>query len=237
MPTALSTVIDQYWGKFFGCDSTLIRHTPAPYLLTTVAQPGLWALTCGGGWVVATPEARHANIQAQIATCFRSAQLPTYAHLQHLCQALATPTLYGPAVIFLHHTPATHAPVDPAIRPLTDKDHAHVATFAAAAGCLPWSLEQPEGWLQIFGYFCCQVLVATCAVRLWGDLLAEIYIDTAPAYQRRGYGKAVTTAALHWIQTATPYYAESVVDLSNQPSLRLMHSLGFVPYGYLVTAC
>jgi RimJ/RimL family protein N-acetyltransferase len=92
-----------------------------------------------------------------------------------------------------------------------------------------------DDWLRIFGYFCGEELVATCGVRLWGDLLAEIYIDTAPAYRRRGYGKAVTAAALHWIQTATPYYAESVVELSNQPSLRLMHSLGFTSYGYLVT--
>jgi RimJ/RimL family protein N-acetyltransferase len=46
----------------------------------------------------------------------------------------------------------------------------------------------------------------------------------------------VTAVALQWIQTATPYYAESVVELTNQPSLRLMQSLGFTPYGYLVTA-
>lgn len=237
LPTALLTVIDQYWGRFFACRSDLVRHTPAPYLLTAAAQPGLWALTCGSGWIVATPEAWRADVQAQIAACFRTDQLPTHAQLQLLRAAIAAPTLYGPAAIFLHHAPSTHLPVDPAIRPLTDKDHAPVATFAAAAGPLPWSLEQPTGWLQIFGYFCGQELVATCGVRLWGDLLAEIYIDTAPAYQRRGYGKAVTVAALHWIQTATSYYAESVVELSNQPSLRLMHSLGFVPYGYLVTAC
>lgn len=235
LPTALLAAIDQYWGRFFACSSDLIRQTPPPYLLTSAAQPGLWALTCGGGWVVAAPEAWRADVQTQIAACFRADQLPTHAQVQLLRAAIAAPTLYGPAAIFLHHAPSSRPLVNPAIRPLTDKDHASVATFAAAAGPLPWSLEQMDDWLRVFGYFRGQELVATCGVRLWGELLAEIYIDTAPAYRRHGYGKAVTAAALHWIHTATPYYVESVVDLTNEPSLRLMHSLGFTPYGYLVT--
>lgn len=236
MSTALLRLVDQYWGHFLGCSSELLRSTTEPYLLTTTAQPGLWALACGGGWVVATPAAVGEECRPQIAACFRPGQLPTQEQLQRLCQPSALSSLYGPAMIFLQPAPAASLSVEPAIRPLTNNDHAHVATFAAATGSLPWSLAEPDGWLQIFGYFCAEELVATCGVRLWGDLLAEIYIDTAPAYRCRGYGKAVTAAALHWIQTATPYHAESVVELTNQPSLRLMHSLGFVPYGYLVTA-
>ncbi|MCE7982620.1 MAG: N-acetyltransferase [Caldilinea sp. CFX5] len=237
MSTALVNLVDQYWGQFLGCGNDLVRHAPDPYLLTTIAQPGLWALRCGGRWVVATPEAWHDNVRAHLAACFRPNHLPTLEQLQPFLQTIPATVVYGPAIIFLHQAPDVHRPIEPSIRPLTYNDHRHVTAFAAATDPLPWSLEQMDDWLRIFGYFCGQELVATCGVRLWGDLLAEIYIDTAPAYRRRGYGQAVTAAALHWIQTATPYYVESVVELSNQPSLRLMYSLGFTPYGYLVTVC
>jgi GNAT superfamily N-acetyltransferase len=236
LPAPLLSLVDHYWGQFFGCDCQLIRRPPLPYLLTRAAQPGLWALTCGGGWVVAPPNDACDNGRSQIADCFQPDQLPTQEQLQQLHQTGVIASPYGPAVIFLHRAPAARVLIDPAIRLLCDNDHAAVAAFATATGSLPWSLAEPDGWLQIFGYFCAEELVATCGVRLWGDLLAEIYVDTAPAHRRCGYGKAVTAAALQWIQTATPYYAESVVELTNQPSLRLMQSLGFTPYGYLVTA-
>lgn len=235
MTTALLNLVDQYWGQFLGCGSDLVRHAPDPYLLTTIAQPGVWALRCAGSWVVATPEAWHDQIQAHITACFRPNQFPTLQQLQIFCQTTPAATVYGPALIFLHQSSEVHGPTDPAIRPLTCHDQHYVTAFAATADPLAWSLAQMDDWLRIFGYFRGQELVATCGVRLWGNLLAEIYIDTAPAHRRCGYGKAVTAAALHWIQTATPYYAESVVELSNQPSLRLMHSLGFTPFGYLVT--
>lgn len=237
MSTALVDLADQYWGRFLGCGSDLVRHAPDPYLLTTIAEPGVWALRRGCRWVVATPEASHATVQAHVTACFQPNQLPTLEQLQPFCQIMPAASVYGPAIIFLHQSPDAHRPSDPSIRPLTCHDQRQVTAFAAATGPLPWSFAQMDDWLRIFGYFCGEELVATCGVRLWGDLLAEIYIDTAPAYRRRGYGKAVTAAALHWIQTATPYHAESVVELSNQPSLRLMYSLGFTPYGYLVTVC
>lgn len=236
MSTVSLALVDQYWGKFLGCASELIRNTPAPYLLTTATQPGLWAFTCGGNWVVATPTDSGDICREQIGACFPPNRLPSCAQLQPLLHMGVVSQLYGPALIFLHHPP-THPPViDPAVRPLTGSDQDNVAAFVAAAGALPWTLEEATGWLTILGLFQEQALVATCGVRLWGDLLAEIYVDTHPAYRRRGFGKAVTTAALHWIHTTTPYYAESVVELSNQPSLGLMQSLGFEPYGYLVTS-
>jgi len=237
MSIAMFTRVDQYWGQFFGCGSELIRCPPAPYLLTTAAQPGLWALTCGGSWVVAASPIGEEGLPAQLAACFRPDQLPAQDQLQSLRHAFPGASPFGPAILFLHHEPAALPPIDPSIRPLTGDDQCHIAAFAATTDSLSWTQEQANGWLRVFGYFCGQTLVATCGVYLWGDLLAEIYIDTLPAYRGRGYAKAVTTAALHWIATATPYYAESVVDLSNEPSLRLMHSLGFVPYGYLVTVC
>jgi RimJ/RimL family protein N-acetyltransferase len=71
---------------------------------------------------------------------------------------------------------------------------------------------------------------------VWGELLAEIYIDTLPAYRHRGYGKAVTTAAVQWVLANTPYVVESVVELVNESSLALMASLHFKAYGYLLVS-
>lgn len=236
MPTISFAQVDQYWGQFLGCNSELVRNAPPPYLLTAATQPGLWALSCGGSWVVAMPDDWSAMQRAQIGACFQPNQLPNRDQLQPLLQTVTTPQLYGPALIYLHYPSTSQPTPDPAVRSLTRYDQAQIDAFAVAAGPPPWSLAEAEIWLKVFGFFVEGALVATCGVRLWGDLLAEIYVDTLPTQRRRGYGRAVTATALHWIHTATPYYAESVVELSNQPSLHLMQSLGFTPYGYMVTS-
>ncbi|MEZ4679230.1 MAG: GNAT family N-acetyltransferase [Caldilineaceae bacterium] len=150
---------------------------------------------------------------------------PQHNGIAHRNGALAGGTV-------LHHS----REVQPqrAIRPLTVFDYAQVAIFGAETGPLAWSLEYPEIWVRIFGVFERGRLVSTCAVRVWGELLAEIYVDTLPTYRRRGYGRAVSQAALTWIHSETSYYAESVVELSNLASLYLMQSIGFEPYAYMV---
>ena len=124
----------------------------------------------------------------------------------------------------------------PDVRPLTATDQEQALAFQVAAKPIVWSLQEPTIWPKIFGVFVEDQLVAACGIRVWGELLAELYVDTLPTHWRRGYGKIATEAALHWIHTASPYQAESVVELANAASWRLMHNAGFTPYAYMVTS-
>ena len=231
--TADLPMVDSYWAGFLGCEVDLLRTSSVNQLMAMPNQAGLWAISRCGGWVVATPALWGERLYKQIRTCFQPNLLPDSANLDRLLYQTGDQQRYGPAVILLHTHPIAHREVSAKLRPLTLDDHQQVATFGAAMP-LPWSLTQPEIWVKVLGLFVADQLVAACGVRVWGDCLAEIYVDTLPTHRRCGYGKAVTRAALQWIYTETPYYPESVVELSNQPSLALMKSLGFESYGYMV---
>lgn len=228
--------VDHYWADFLGCKLDLLFDERSTSLVTRADHLGIWAVSRRGGWVVVTPPDWCPQLQEQIRTCFQPNLLPNTQNLQRLLNSVGNQQPYGPALIFLHNLPPGKGADDPNIRPLTLSDHEQIAAFERDMGPLPWSLDEPETWVKIWGLFAEEYLVATCGVRVWGDLLAEIYVDTLPMYRRCGYGKAVTSAALRWIHTETPYQPESVVELSNQASLQLMKNLGFEAYAYMVTS-
>ena len=226
-------VVDAYWAGFLGCEVDLLLHSSATHLLARPDQSGLWAIMRRGGWVVTAPTLWCERLHEEIYRCFQPNLLPDVSNLERLLHSAGDQQCYGPAVILLHNQPMACSEVSATLRPLTLDDQVQVAALGAATPW-PWSLTQPEIWIKVFGLFVADQLVAACGVRVWGDRLAEIYVDTSPSHRRCGYGKAVTKAALQWIHTETPYQPESVVELSNQPSLELMKSLGFEEYGYMV---
>jgi len=235
-PTIDLTAIDHYWMNFLGCTKAQLYGEGATVICPQPAFEGLWAFARQGNWVVAAPPHWCHAIGREITDCFRPNTLPTPQAVQQLLRHFPEQQLYGPSFLFLHGAPIRPTLPAATIRPLTTSDAQAVAAFAAAATPtpIPWTLDEPTIWIKIFGLFVAERLVATCGVRLWGDLLAEVYVDTAPTARARGYGKAVTHAALAWIDRDTPYHAESVVELSNGASVQLLRRLGGTLYGHMV---
>lgn len=231
--SALDDLVSRYWATYFGCsardldgDQTLVVQSPA--------YTGLMAFSKGHGWVVGVPAQWGQAIGRALSPYFVSRQLPNLNRVRQVLATRGALDLYGPARIFLQPAPPLVHSQLARLRLLQLSDLPFLRTFEAEMGELAWSFGQGDGWLGAWGAFVDQRLVSVCAVRVWGELLAEIYIDTLPAYRHRGYGKAVTTAAVQWVQTNTPYLVESVVELVNESSLALMASLHFKPYGYLL---
>lgn len=230
------TAVDRYWMNFMGCTRSQFYLAKETLVYPVPALDGMWALARQGNWVVAAPPLWCNTVGDELMHCFRPFTLPNQRDLQRLLSHFPGQQLYGPGLIFFHEQPIL--PPIPAvkIRPLTQRDAQAVAAFTATATPtpIPWRLDEPEIWISIWGLFIGDQLVSTCAVRVWGKLLAEVYVDTAPNYRCRGFGKAVTYAALEWIAAATPYQAESVVELSNVASVKLLRRLGGKPYAYMV---
>lgn len=236
IPTSAATLVDDYWANFLGCELAQLNGDGTVYQLTGVQHQGIWAIARHRSWVVITPASWPSELCAQLYRCFQPDVMPDSVQLQRLLDQIGNQQLYGPALIMLHGQTNGPDKISPLVRPLTAADYAQIAAFQAAAHPIFWSLAEPASWPKIFGVFVEGQLVAACGVRLWGDLLAELYIDTVPAHWRRGYGKAATDAALRWIHTETAYQAESVVELANVASWRLMHNVGFLPYAYMLTS-
>ncbi len=230
------TVIDRYWMKFLGCTKSQFYLARETVLCPAPAVEGLWALARQGNWIIAAPPLWCNTIGDELMRCFRAYALPNQRELQQILSRFPGQQLYGPGLIFSHEQPVQPQIPAVTIRPLTKQDAEAAAAFAATAAPtpIPWTLDDPETWINIWGLFLDGQLISSCAVRVWGKLLAEVYVDTAPTHRCRGFGKAVTYAALEWIAAATPYQAESVVELSNTASLKLLRRLGGKPYAYMV---
>lgn len=233
VPSALAAQISQYWATYFGCAASDL-DSEQTLVVQSSAYSGLVALSKGQGWVVGIPTQWGEAIGKALVPYFLNQQLPNLNRVRQVLASCGDLDFYGPARIFLQPAPPPLPGVSAVLRPLQEADLFLLQTFAAEMGELAWSFGQGTGWLGAWGAFADQRLVSVCAVRVWGEFLAEIYIDTLPAYRHRGYGKAVTTTAVQWVHDHTPYVVESVVELVNESSLALMASLHFKSYGYLL---
>ncbi|MEZ4869547.1 MAG: GNAT family N-acetyltransferase [Caldilineaceae bacterium] len=225
--------VSNYWAGYLGCDVAELERQQAQVLLSAPVSEFV-AFSRGSNWILALPAQWNSKVGAALSPFFQRGRLPNLTGLQQVLRSIDGINLYGPATIFLQPElqPQSAVPID--VRRLQPADHSRLALFRREGGQRAWSLTATDDWLAVWGAFFEKRLVAICAVRVWGDLLAEIYVDTLPAHRQRGYGKAVTNAAVQWIYTNTAYIVESVVELSNQNSLALMASLQFKPYGYLL---
>lgn len=241
IPTLPATLVDNYWADFLGCDLEQLLSDGTSHQLTSTKHQSIWAFARRSSWVVIVPTSWPQAVREQIYHCFQPNLVPDAVQLQRLLDRTDHQQLYGPALIMLYERERDTQSIRPEqplteVRSLTAADHEQVLAFQVAAAPIVWSLQEGEIWPKIFGVFVEDQLVATCGVRIWGELLAELYVDTVPTHWRQGYGKIATAAALHWVHTESPYQAESVVELANAASWRLMHNVGFTPYAYMVTS-
>ena len=241
IPTLPATLVDNYWADFLGCDLDQLLSDGTSHQLTSTKHQSIWAFARRSSWVVIVPTSWPQAVREQLYHCFQPNLVPDAVQLQRLLDQTDHQQLYGPALIMLYARDRYRQSKRPAqplpdVRPLTATDQEQALAFQVAAKPIVWSLQEPTIWPKIFGVFVEDQLVAACGIRVWGELLAELYVDTLPTHWRRGYGKIATEAALQWIHTASPYQAESVVELANAASWRLMHNASFTPYAYMVTS-
>jgi GNAT superfamily N-acetyltransferase len=225
--------VSHYWADYLGCTVADLDGEKTRVVRSS-AVSGLVAFSKGRGWVVAVTEEWGQEVATALPPYFVHNQLPDIGGIRQVLAATGVTAFYGPATIFLQPAPRPLHAMPVAIRRLQPVDIPLLHLFRLEGGESVSTFGQGDGWLCAWGAFAERRLVSVCAVRVWGALLAEIYIDTLPAYRNRGYGKAVTNAAVQWVQANSPYVVESVVELSNESSLALMASMQFKPYGYML---
>ena len=79
-------------------------------------------------------------------------------------------------------------------------------------------------------------IVAEAGVNWHSPHFAELFVHTAPAARRRGWGRAVLTACTTWVvrSAGQPLY---VVNEGNGPSIALAEAVGYVDSGAREFAC
>jgi len=73
-------------------------------------------------------------------------------------------------------------------------------------------------------------IMASSGINWQSDRFAEIYVHTKSSHRRQGYGQSVVSRMVQDVleNGRTPIYA---VNVSNEPSVKLAQSIGFVDTG------
>lgn len=229
LPKPIRPTVDAYWSAFLGCDPALLRSAQ-PCTVRTENSPGLLALQTERDWLFALhPTVTFAP--TRLTDLLRLDPAAGKAVWQDPLQQQFM-DLYGPA--YLLYCPRVLHQAGPPIVQLDARHQDVVYQFQQSMGPVVWQLEQPHHWPRIGGIFQDQRLVAAGAVRCWGDIIAEIFVDTLPAYRNRGYAKALASELTDWVLRETPWLPQYDAEVDNLPSLRVARAVGYAYYGMLL---
>ncbi|MCB9451553.1 MAG: hypothetical protein H6672_08940 [Anaerolineaceae bacterium] len=234
LPLVLRQRIDGYWARYLNCPSETLRQT-GNHVFTSPQVSGLFAIKTDTGWTAAlSPGIDPAVIERIAALPLDRADSVATAHAILRQYGLTQP--YGPAQIN-YCTPdsiTTGKPIP--YRPLTATDRAEVARFQAELGRSDWDFADHETWRANFGIFAGERLVCASQVRVWDDVIAEVFTDTVSDYRQRGYAVELTRIATQWILNETPWIPQTDAQLDLVPSIRIMNRIGFQLYGWFMMA-
>jgi hypothetical protein len=242
LPAWLIERVDAYWARWLGC-SVADLYAPKPLVQFSSSSPGVVGVRRGDHWVL---NAHPAHSAAQVETLLNQLNAqPTHDDIDGLLAqrrgiyaalGLADGALWGPTELFYTtRTLMKRAPNAPfPIRRLTEQDQDAFHAFRAEFGPLNYTLDDPQRFRLLLGCFDGERLVATGAVQVWDETLAETYADTLLQYRGYGLASALVTIETDWIVNETDYIAQCDGELISPPSIRIAHKLGYHPYGYLI---
>lgn len=232
-PTLLNR-LDRYWANFPGY-STKSYHNSKTTILSSHSFPGLFAFATSNSLVFSVKASLDQEVAEKLSVEFGCREALFVE--QVICHLfLYNPKeVYGPAQVFYCSSSSFKPGEEGQSRKLTLTDRKHIENFRTRMGRLDWRL----GELNcpcVFGIFCDQELVSVAAVRVWGNLIGEVFVDTLPDYRNRGYAHTLVRVATRWILEETSLIPQYDAELINPASLRIAHAVGYQYYGQLIYA-
>jgi len=223
--------VDQYWSETFGVSpDELLRAgmCVVPHSRKLSGRNASWVFVHGDACVVSVPPQLIDDVREKAAI------IP----IEKIMSADSIRALFGDSV---HHTigPAYqgyaeaedfHPIPSPHVRKLSTSDRPLLQVLVD--GC------DPKEWRDsginvndenLFGYFLSGSIVAVAGIIPWASYAANPSVVTHPDYRKKGYGKAVVSAAMqHILDQGSVVLYQTL--LANVPAVRIAESLGCKPY-------
>lgn len=232
LPPLLRQKADQYWSRFLRCSPEQLRRSENSVSVSG-ASVGLFALKTEGGWTTVIAP----GVDPAVVNHLSELPLddPTgVAAANALLSRYGLHNSYGPAQI-AYCTPEGITPGKPiTYRRLTPEDRREVEQFRADLGRDDWDFVDTDTWRAAFGIFDGDRLACASQIRVWDNLIAEIYFDTAPAYRQHGYATALAHVAARWVMDETPWIPQIDAQIDVTSSIRIINRIGFQLYGWFV---
>jgi len=226
--------IDQYWAAFLGC-STAQLNTTKPIVFRTSRIKGIAAVK-KRAWVIALNDALPQHVGFDFIAIADDPDLndaDREDRLHRLCHNLHLAAPYGPSILhYLGSGGLSQLAYEFESRELSVDDEPILQAFKQKLAFSPeYTLTMPDLFPYALGYFDKDTLVAVGTVRVWEDLLAEVFIDTLDEYRAQGIGSCLAFNITQWILNATSWIPQYDSEATNLASLTIAARLGFSPYG------
>lgn len=234
LPPLLLQKADQYWSRFLGCSPEQLRQSENS-ISVSATSTGLFALKTEGGWTAVIAP----GVDPAVVNHLSELPLddPTGVVVANaLLARYGLRDCYGPAQI-AYCTPERITPGQPvSYRRLTPEDRLEVDRFRADLGRDDWDFVDTDTWRAAFGIFDGDRLACASQIRVWDNLIAEIFTDTRTEYRQRRYAVELTRISARWILDETPYLPQTDAQIDLVPSIRIMNGIGFQLYGWFIMA-
>lgn len=234
LPLEMRDRIDGYWSRFLGCSMPALRQ-PRSMAVVNPEAAGLFAVKTSGGWIARIGP----DTDPAVASALDALHLDDPAsveHAQDIIRRFDLGSSYGPLQLN-YCTPESYIP-DALVsyRRLTSHDRDQIETFRAAMGRFDWDFDDTTTWPAAFGVFDGDTLVSAAQVRVWDDVIGEIFGDTLDSYRKLGYAKALVRVATQWIFDHSYWIPQTDAQIDLIASIRIMRGLGYKLYGWFLMA-
>ena len=229
--------LDRFWAHELGCDPADLRAgklqlVPSGYRHIQVL------VTLDGAVVIGQPslttQAKHATLKQLLDPQFWAAKFN---------QPLHRIAFYGPSslsyVLRRYFQPQNHAGVGQ----LRRQDAAELARFARILKAREpdifhsWAIGGRETSNQkLWGAYLNGKIVSVAGLRPVHKQLYEVGVNTLPRHRQRGWGTAAASAAT-WGGFSLGKMVQWSAPLNNEPSMRIAHRLGYLPYAHQLWLC
>lgn len=226
--------IDGYWSRFLGCPLPALRQ-PHSQAFAHPQASGLFAVKTSGGWIARIGP----DTDPAVASALDALHLDDPAsveHAQDITQRFGLGSSYGPLQLN-YCTPESYVPDTPvSYRLLTPEDRDQIEAFRATMGRFDWDFDDTITWPVAFGVFDDGQLVSAAQVRVWDDVIGEIFGDTLDSHRKLGYAKALVRVATQWIFDHSYWIPQTDAQIDLIASIRIMRGLGYKLYGWFLMA-
>jgi RimJ/RimL family protein N-acetyltransferase len=224
--------LDRYWAQELGCEPSDLRQ--GTLRLVPCGQRQVQVLvTPDGAVVIGLP-----SLLEPMAGFTAGQLLDPQVWAEQFKVGLDQVTFYGPSSLSYVTAEAFKAQPHEFVRLLKRRDAAELARFARIL-----QAREPEGfhsWAiggrvtaneRLWGAYFEGKIVSMAGLRPLNPQLWEVGVNTLPTHRRKGWGTAVASAATESGLALAPLVQWSA-PLRNEPSQRIAHRLGYLPYAH-----
>lgn len=231
--------VDNYWADFLDCEPQDFYRQQS----TVVARPEQAGVVGfrRQSWVISTTTDLPMPFRRRLMTILESSDdAPAIEQAVVGCgRDYRLHNVYGPSVV--HYLDPASRLYHPGLTSqlglceLDFSDPAPVETFLAELGeTREYRFDDPQTFPIAYAAFEDRRIIGLATVRVWNDLIGEVFVDVLPGTRSAGLGTRLAARVTRWIVHVAGLIPQYDTEVTNAASIQVARKLGFSPYAHLL---